>query len=64
MTGYLREHIEKHGLDKVKGMGRIYRIQYGKEIPETVKISDKSGKELVDMLLHPNKWVRIRAQWK
>lgn len=64
MTGYLREYIEKHGLDKVKGMGRIYRIQYGKEITEHVRISDKSGKELVDMLQHSNKWVRIRAQWK
>jgi mono/diheme cytochrome c family protein len=64
MTSYLRKHIESKGLDKIKGMGRIYRIQKKANPAKQVILSDKTGKALTDLLAHPNKWVRIRAQWK
>lgn len=64
LTGYLRNHITANGLDRFKGMGRIYRIQYENDKTKSIKISATSGTPLVDLLKNKNKWVRIRAQWK
>ena len=63
MTPYLRKHLEKKGLDKIIGMGRILKItnenQGLNKIPE---ISNASTKELIGLLNHKNGWVRDRAQ--
>ena len=63
MTPYLRKHLEKKGLDKIIGMGRILKItnedQGLSKVPE---INNASTKELMALLSHKNGWVRDRAQ--
>lgn len=63
MTPYLRKHLEKKGLDKVIGMGRILKITNEHEalnkIPE---IDNASTSELITLLNHKNGWIRDRVQ--
>ncbi|QIP12151.1 c-type cytochrome [Spirosoma aureum] len=61
---YLRTKIEQYQLDKVVGLGRIWRITYeGKERDKTrpAMYAEKSA-DLVKHLTHPNGWWRDMAQ--
>ena len=60
---YLRDVIEKWGLQKNIGKGRIYRLVHEdfKAGPQP-KMLDESTKELVAHLSHPNGWWRDTAQ--
>ncbi len=63
MSPYLRKHLEKKGLDKIIGMGRILKVineaQPLLSIPDLVNATNAS---LVEMLQHKNGWVRDKAQ--
>ena len=61
---YLRTKIEQYQLDKVIGLGRIWRISHednsrDKTIP---RMFEESPSELVKHLEHPNGWWRDKAQ--
>ena len=61
---YLRPQIQRLGLDKNIGRGRIYRIVH-EEIPaDKTKpaLLNASSSELVEYLSHPNGWWRDNAQ--
>ena len=61
---YLRTKIEQYQLDKVVGLGRIWRITYdGKERDKVQPnmLNEKPAK-LVKYLAHPNGWWRDQAQ--
>jgi mono/diheme cytochrome c family protein/glucose/arabinose dehydrogenase len=63
MTPYLRKHLERKGLDKIIGMGRILKITNEQEgLNEIPEIENASTKELIDLLNHKNGWIRDRAQ--
>ncbi len=63
LTTYLRQHIEKQGLDKPIGLGRIWRI-----VPEDSRrtlrprLHEETAAQLVTHLAHPNAWWRETAQ--
>jgi mono/diheme cytochrome c family protein len=61
---YLGKMIEKKGLYKNRGMGRIYRVVYDGIDPDQTKPSmlNESGPELIKHLQHPNGWWRDNAQ--
>ncbi len=61
---YLRTKIEQYQLDKVIGLGRIWRITYdGMERDKSQpRMLDESASELVKHLEHPNGWRRDVAQ--
>lgn len=61
---YLRTKIEQYQLDKVVGLGRIWRITYnGKERDKNQpKMLNESTATLVKHLEHPNGWRRDVAQ--
>ncbi|WP_017444476.1 DUF7133 domain-containing protein [Gayadomonas joobiniege] len=60
---YLRQIIEKFGLDDITGRGRIYRVtKPGVERGEQPRLYQKSPAELVSYLSHPNQWWRLNAQ--
>ncbi|EWH10736.1 cytochrome c-containing protein [Catenovulum agarivorans DS-2] len=60
---YLREVIKKHGLDKIIGGGRIYRVSKpGVELGEKPNLYAQSAEQLVEYLAHDNQWWRINAQ--
>lgn len=61
---YLRTKIEQYQLDKVVGLGRIWRITYdGKERDKTnPKMLNEKTSALVKNLEHPNGWWRDAAQ--
>ncbi|MBC7884329.1 MAG: DUF1080 domain-containing protein [Saprospiraceae bacterium] len=63
LTNYLRKHVLDRKLDSPFGMGRIYRIHYKDKFAETTSLADKKPEELLALLGHKNRWVRIRAQW-
>jgi mono/diheme cytochrome c family protein len=61
---YLRTKIEQYQLDKVIGLGRIWRIshqgyQRDKEKP---RMFDETPAQLIKHLEHPNGWWRDKAQ--
>lgn len=63
-NSYIRPQIQRFGLDKNVGRGRIYRIVHediepSKEKPQLLKASSE---ELVNYLSHPNGWWRDNAQ--
>lgn len=61
---YLRTKIEQYQLDKVIGLGRIWRLRY-EGIPRdknTPKLLDKTPAELLADLAHPNGWRRDKTQ--
>ncbi len=61
---YLRAKIEQYQLDKVTGLGRIWRITHDSESrdTETPKMLDESPEKLISYLGHPNGWWRDKAQ--
>lgn len=61
---YLRAKIEQYQLDKVIGLGRIWRLSYdGIERDKTQpRMFNESSAELVKHLSHPNGWWRDKAQ--
>jgi mono/diheme cytochrome c family protein len=61
---YLGKMIEKKGLYKNRGMGRIYRIVHDGYLPDRTKpnMLNASGAQLVTWLDHPNGWWRDHAQ--
>jgi mono/diheme cytochrome c family protein len=63
MTPYLRKHLEKKGLDKIIGMGRILKItNEAKGLSEIPELDNASTKELIGLLNHKNGWLRDKAQ--
>lgn len=69
VTPYLRGQIERRGLAKPLGLGRIYRIvptEDGAEASEArneqPRLAEASGRALVNRLSHPNGWWRDTAQ--
>ena len=61
---YLRTKIEQYQLDKVVGLGRIWRITHESKSRDTKKPSMYSAAPatLVSYLAHPNGWWRDAAQ--
>ncbi|MFN8346971.1 MAG: c-type cytochrome [Spirosomataceae bacterium] len=61
---YLRTKIEQYQLDKVVGLGRIWRITYeGKERDKNQpRMLNENAAALVKHLEHPNGWRRDAAQ--
>ena len=61
---YLRTKIEQYQLDKVIGLGRIWRITH-EDFPRDdtqPHMFDETPDQLVDHLTHPNGWWRDKAQ--
>lgn len=61
---YVAGKIAELGLDKIRGMGRIYRIVHDNFKRDTVKpnMLNETPAELVKHLSHPNGWWRDMAQ--
>ena len=61
---YLRAKIEQYQLDKVIGLGRIFRLTHeGIERDQTQpRMLEETPLELVEHLDHPNGWWRDKAQ--
>ncbi|WP_080240401.1 DUF7133 domain-containing protein [Spirosoma rigui] len=61
---YLRTKIEQYQLDKIVGLGRIWRITYdGKDRDKTrPNMYNEKSAEVVKHLTHPNGWWRDAAQ--
>lgn len=61
---YLRAKIEQYQLDKVVGLGRIWRITYDGKERNKLKpnMLNEKTTELVKHLAHPNGWWRDAAQ--
>lgn len=60
---YLREVVKEKGYDKFIGMGRIYRIYHESQRPgPQPDLLNKSPRELLAYLRHPNGWWRNTAQ--
>lgn len=61
---YLRTKIEQYQLDKVVGLGRIWRITHEGSQPDKTKprMFEESPAELVNHLEYPNGWWRDKAQ--
>jgi mono/diheme cytochrome c family protein len=61
---YLRTKIEQYQLDKVIGLGRIWRITHDSRERDTTKpnMFDKKPSDLISHLEHPNGWWRDKAQ--
>lgn len=64
LTNYLRKYINNKKLDTINGMGRIYRIRPKDNKPVNLNIHNKTTEELVQLLEHENRKIRIDAQWK
>jgi mono/diheme cytochrome c family protein len=61
---YLRVKIEQYQLDKVVGLGRIWRLTHERmeRDKKQPRMFDESTAELVKHLSHPNGWWRDKAQ--
>lgn len=61
---YVAGKIAELGLDKIRGMGRIYRIIHDNFKPDNIKpnMLNETPTELVKHLGHPNGWWRDMAQ--
>ena len=61
---YVAGKIAELGLDKIRGMGRIYRIVHDDFKPDNTKpnMLNETPAELVKHLSHPNGWWRDMAQ--
>lgn len=60
---YLRDVVEKHGLEKNIGRGRIWRLVHESVKPSVMpKMLDETAAQLVSHLAHPNGWWRDTAQ--
>jgi mono/diheme cytochrome c family protein len=63
LTSYLRKQAESRGIDKLTGMGRIYRITHDTtKAVEKPSLSKASSMQLVAELGHANGWRRDTAQ--
>lgn len=59
MTPYLRRHIDSLKLDRPIGMGRIYRIRWKDKVAsKTLKLSNSTTQQLIELLKHPNAFYR------
>lgn len=63
-SSYIRPQIQRFGLDKNIGRGRIYRIVHEAIPPDNTnpRLIKASAEELVTNLDHPNGWWRDNAQ--
>jgi len=61
LTGYLKSEIKKRELDQPTNLGRIYKIVPRNKTAKSVNIPTDPEK-LVQLLQHPNGWVRDKAQ--
>lgn len=61
---YVAGKIAELGLDKIRGMGRIYRIVHDDYKPDTTKpnMLNETPAQLIKHLGHPNGWWRDMAQ--
>ncbi|HET9052737.1 MAG TPA: HEAT repeat domain-containing protein, partial [Cyclobacteriaceae bacterium] len=61
---YVAGKIEELGLDKIRGMGRIYRIVHDDFKPDNTKpnMLNETPAQLIKHLGHPNGWWRDMAQ--
>lgn len=61
---YVAGKIKELGLDKIRGMGRIYRIVHDSVKPDNTKPSmlNETPAQLIKHLGHPNGWWRDMAQ--
>lgn len=61
---YLRAKIEQYQLDKVVGLGRIWRLTSSNSKRDVIqpRMYDESSAELLKHLEHPNGWWRDMAQ--
>ena len=60
---YLRGIVDERGYDKFYQRGRIYRVyQEEMSLGEKPRLLEKSAKELINYLGHPNGWWRMNAQ--
>ena len=61
---YLRAKIEQYQLDKVVGLGRIWRISHEKHERDATRpdMFNQTPQELLAHLEHPNGWWRDKAQ--
>jgi glucose/arabinose dehydrogenase/mono/diheme cytochrome c family protein len=60
---YLRGVVQKHGLEKNIGRGRIWRLVHESAQPSAMpKMLDETPAQLVSHLAHPNGWWRDTAQ--
>lgn len=61
---YLRAKIEQYQLDKVIGLGRIWRLTHKEKERDQTKprMYDESSAKLIKHLEHPNGWWRDMAQ--
>ncbi|MBK8506273.1 MAG: discoidin domain-containing protein [Saprospiraceae bacterium] len=61
---YLRAKIEQYQMDRVVGLGRIWRLRYAGIERDTTRpqMGIKSATQLVQDLKHPNGWWRDMAQ--
>ena len=61
MTRYLRDKIVDKGLQEVTGLGRIYRISHTAKPAQAAELPGDDVSAWVDLLDHPDAWVRERA---
>jgi mono/diheme cytochrome c family protein/glucose/arabinose dehydrogenase len=61
LTTYLKNEIKQRALTKPLNCGRIYRVVPVNKPPANATFSGKPG-DLVNLLRHPNGWVRNRSQ--
>lgn len=61
---YLRAKIEQFQLDKIVGLGRIWRITHDSKERDRVKpkMFEETSEELIKHFEHPNGWWRDKAQ--
>jgi hypothetical protein len=65
LTNYLRRYISGKGLDTINNFGKIYRITPTKNNNlKNVNVFNKTSKELISLLEHDNRKIRIDAHWK
>lgn len=63
LTPYLKKHYAKKKLDTIIGMGRILKVTRENSIAsEKINLDKLSVPEWVNLLKHPNGWLRDRAQ--
>ncbi|NND32470.1 MAG: c-type cytochrome, partial [Saprospiraceae bacterium] len=61
---YLRTKIDQYQMDKIVGLGRIWRLRYEGIERDTIRprMGEESPVELLEHLSHPNGWWRDMAQ--
>lgn len=63
LTPYLHNQLAKKQLDTIIGMGRILRVvNSNNQTEKQIDLDGYNTSELVDLLHHPNGWLRDRAQ--